>query len=171
MKKRFIFIPVLIIILLILYPYFINIVASVDFSAIRENKKMIRIAKEFDFERFIAYVEQNNIRDLDYSVFSDYVEENNIQLKENDVRYLFNFISEAIRKGGGGLTGGFNMNVGVKESVSISVSHTYFGFMTLPVYPNYLRTIHKIFFYFIYFLIGLFIFLCILTLKKSLVKK
>ena len=166
MKKRFIFIPILIIILLILYPSFVNVVANIDFAAIKENRRMIKIAREFDFEGFVNYVEENRIASFDRSVLSDYAEENNIQMKEEDIDYLFNFISEAIREGSG-LSGGFNTRVGMKESLTVSVSHTYLGFMRLPVHPSYLRTMHKVFFYFIYFLIGLFIFLFILTLRKS----
>lgn len=166
MKKRFIFIPILIIILLILYPSFVKVVANIDFAAIKENRRMIKIAREFDFEGFVEYVEENRIANFDRSVISDYIEENNIQLGEGDVTYLFNVISDAVRESGR-LSSGFDTRVGMKESLSVSVTHTYFGFMTLPVYPNYLRTMHKIFFYFIYFLVGLFILLGILTIRKS----
>lgn len=161
MRISLIILPILIILLLLIYPSIANYLAYTP-PREKSDNRLQKIAEEFDFERFINYLQENNINEFNYNIFSDYIQKNNIKLSEKDFRYLFDLISSAIKKGTGFT--GLGENIGVSESVSFVLERKYFfNLIRLPVQTNFrnIRTYNKIFFYFIYFLIGLFLFFCI----------
>lgn len=159
--KKFILIPVLI----ILYIYLINVVAYTDFSAVKENRKIIRIAKEFDFERFVEYVEENRIISFNRTVLSDYVDKFNVKLSEDDIDYIYDLIISSADLRDVGVE-----KISVQESAFVKVERPYFfGLLRLPVYTSYVGNIawaHKLFFYFILALTILFVFLEFRSRKK-----
>lgn len=158
--KFLIILPILIIISLLIYPSIANFLAYSSPPKSEDNERLQEIANEFDFERFVSYLQENNIQEFNYDVFSDYIQKNNIRLNEEDFKYLFDLISNAI-KTDSGFTG-LGENIGVSESVSFVLERKYFfGLFKLPVQTNFrnIRTYNKIFFYSIYSLIILFILL------------
>lgn len=158
--KLLIILPIIVILSLFIYPSIANFLAYTP-PREKSDNRLQEIATEFDFERFVSFLQENNIQEFNYEIFLDYITQNNIKLSEKDFRYLFDLISSAI-KTGIGFTG-LGENIGVSESVSFVLERKYFfGLIKLPVQTNLrnIRTYNKVFFYSIYFLIVLFLFLC-----------
>ena len=156
-------IPILIILIVLIYPIVANKIAYTDFTKYTTNeqeKKLIELNKQMDFERFIDYVGKENKFDRD--VLTDYIEKYDIKLSEEDIDYIMNLVSSDMGNLGG-------EQIGMKESVSYKLERKYFmGLLRMPVQTNYanLRTSNKIFEMGVYFLIGLEIFL-LLFIKEG----